>query len=137
MTAPIPFKSSFLQTLQARGYIHQITHPEELDAAASQGIITAYIGYDATAPSLHIGNLITIMMLRRLVRPGVVPQPPAAESLECPLERPAAVVPTEQPAALVPTEQVRLLFGGDFPDTNRVCFPYGAGQEFAVRTENG
>jgi tyrosyl-tRNA synthetase len=67
------FKSGFLQTLQARGYIHQITHPEELDAAAASGIVTAYVGYDATAPSLHVGNLISIMMLRVLQRAGHKP----------------------------------------------------------------
>ncbi|WP_296453021.1 tyrosine--tRNA ligase [Phenylobacterium sp.] len=67
------FKSEFLQVMQSRGYIHQITHPEELDEAASKGVITAYVGYDATAPSLHIGNLITIMMLRRLQQTGHKP----------------------------------------------------------------
>jgi len=69
----VAFKSKFLQVLQARGYIHQITHPEELDAAAASGIVTAYVGYDATAPSLHIGNLISIMMLRRLQQTGHKP----------------------------------------------------------------
>ena len=72
MTAPT-FKSSFLQTLQARGYIHQITHPAELDEAAAGGIVTAYIGFDATAPSLHVGSLIQIMMLRRLQQAGHKP----------------------------------------------------------------
>ena len=67
------FKSAFLQTLQERGYIHQITHPAELDAAASEGVITAYIGFDATAPSLHVGSLIQIMMLRRLQQAGHKP----------------------------------------------------------------
>jgi len=66
------FKSEFLRTMRDRGYIHQITHPEELDEAAT-GVITAYIGYDATAPSLHVGNLITIMMLRRLQQSGHKP----------------------------------------------------------------
>ncbi|HZV84310.1 MAG TPA: tyrosine--tRNA ligase [Brevundimonas sp.] len=64
------FKSSFLQTLQARGYIHQITHPAELDAAGAGGVLTGYIGFDATAPSLHVGSLIQIMMLRRLQQAG-------------------------------------------------------------------
>lgn len=73
MTAPASFKSEFLQTLQARGYIHQITHPDELDAAAAGGIVTAYIGFDATAPSLHVGSLIQIMMLRRLQQAGHKP----------------------------------------------------------------
>ena len=73
MTADPAFKSSFLQTLQARGYIHQITHPAELDAAASAGIVTGYIGFDATAPSLHVGSLIQIMMLRRLQQAGHKP----------------------------------------------------------------
>jgi len=73
MSAPASFKSEFLQTLQARGYIHQITHPDELDAAAADGIVTAYIGFDATAPSLHVGSLIQIMMLRRLQQAGHKP----------------------------------------------------------------
>jgi tyrosyl-tRNA synthetase len=64
------FKSEFLKTLQARGYIHQISHPEELDQAAAGGVVSAYIGFDATAPSLHVGSLIQIMMLRRLQQAG-------------------------------------------------------------------
>jgi tyrosyl-tRNA synthetase len=67
------FKSEFLRTMRDRGYIHQITHAEELDEVASEGVITGYIGYDATAPSLHVGNLITIMMLRRLQQSGHKP----------------------------------------------------------------
>lgn len=66
----LPFKSDFLQTLQARGYIHQITHPGELDAALTSGVVTGYIGFDATAPSLHVGSLIQIMLLRRLQQAG-------------------------------------------------------------------
>jgi tyrosyl-tRNA synthetase len=73
MSAATPFKSEFLKTLQARGYIHQITHPDELDTAAAGGIVTAYIGFDATAPSLHVGSLIQIMMLRRLQQAGHKP----------------------------------------------------------------
>jgi len=69
MTSP-SFRSDFLHTLQSRGYIHQITHPEELDAALNAGIVSAYIGFDATAPSLHVGSLIQIMMLRRLQQAG-------------------------------------------------------------------
>jgi tyrosyl-tRNA synthetase len=67
------FKSDFLRTMQARGYIHQITHSEELDAAAAAGRIVGYTGYDATAPSLHVGHLITIMMMRRLQQAGHKP----------------------------------------------------------------
>ncbi len=67
------FKSDFLRTLQARGYIHQITHPEELDAAAGAGVVPGYIGFDATAASLHVGSLIQIMMLRRLQQAGHKP----------------------------------------------------------------
>ena len=69
MTDPA-FKSDFLKTLQARGYIHQITHPDDLDAACEAGVVTGYIGFDATAPSLHVGSLIQIMMLRRLQQAG-------------------------------------------------------------------
>jgi len=68
-----PFKSELLKTLQARGYIHQITHPAELDAAAAAGPVTAYIGFDATAPSLHVGHLFSIMTLRRLQQSGHKP----------------------------------------------------------------
>jgi len=67
------FKSDFLTTLDRRGYIHQITHPTELDAAAAGGVVTGYIGFDATAPSLHVGSLIQIMMLRRLQQAGGKP----------------------------------------------------------------
>ncbi|WP_309606256.1 tyrosine--tRNA ligase [Phenylobacterium sp.] len=69
MSDPV-FKSEFLQTMQARGFIHQITHPVELDAACAGGPVTGYIGFDATAPSLHVGHLIQIMMLRRLQQAG-------------------------------------------------------------------
>lgn len=73
MTAQAEFKSDLLRTLQARGYIHQITHPEELDAAAAAGRVTGYIGFDATAPSLHVGSLLQIMMLRRMQQAGHKP----------------------------------------------------------------
>ncbi len=72
MTEPA-FQSDFLKTMQARGYIHQITHPAELDAAARTGVVTGYIGFDATAPSLHVGHLIQIMLLRRLQQAGHKP----------------------------------------------------------------
>ena len=72
MTEP-SFKSRFLTTLSERGYIHQITHPPELDAAAAGGVVAGYIGFDATAPSLHVGSLIQIMMLRRLQQAGGKP----------------------------------------------------------------
>lgn len=70
MTQQPAFRSDFLRTMQARGYIHSLSHPEELDRAAEAGMVTGYVGYDATAPSLHIGNLLTIMMLRRLQQAG-------------------------------------------------------------------
>jgi tyrosyl-tRNA synthetase len=64
------YKSDFLQVLAARGFLHQISDADGLDARAAAGPITAYVGYDATAPSLHIGNLLTIMMLRWLQKTG-------------------------------------------------------------------
>ena len=67
------YASAFLRTLDERGFIHQITHAAALDDAASAGPITAYVGYDCTAPSLHIGNLVSIMMLRNLQRMGHKP----------------------------------------------------------------
>jgi tyrosyl-tRNA synthetase len=69
----LEFQSDFLRTLKTRGYIHQITHPAELDAAAKAGIVTGYIGFDATAPSLHVGSLLVIMLLRRLQQAGGKP----------------------------------------------------------------
>jgi len=63
-------KSEFLHVMQARGYIHQITDAEALDAALKAGVVTAYVGYDCTADSLHIGHLISIMMLRWFQRTG-------------------------------------------------------------------
>ena len=64
------YKSDFLRVLSERGFIHQISDAASLDARAAAGPITAYVGYDATAPSLHIGNLLTIMMLRWLQKTG-------------------------------------------------------------------
>ena len=64
------YTSDFLRTLEARGFIHQVTDPAALDAAATNGVVTAYVGYDCTAPSLHIGNLVSIMMLRHLQQTG-------------------------------------------------------------------
>ena len=64
------FKSDFLRVLDERGFIHQISDPEGLDAAAKNGSITAYVGYDATATSLHIGNLISATMLYWLQEAG-------------------------------------------------------------------
>jgi tyrosyl-tRNA synthetase len=63
-------KSDFIRVLQERGYIHQCSDIAALDKAASEGVVTAYIGFDATASSLHIGSLIQIMMLRRLQQTG-------------------------------------------------------------------
>ena len=67
------FRSDFLRTLEQRGYIHQTTEPEVLDALAAKGPIAAYVGYDATGDSLHIGNLVSIMMLRWLQKTGHKP----------------------------------------------------------------
>ncbi|MFG1344742.1 tyrosine--tRNA ligase [Xanthobacter autotrophicus DSM 431] len=69
MTSPT-FRSDFLRTLHERGYIHQCSDLERLDAKAAEGPITAYIGFDATASSLHAGHLLSIMMLRTLQRTG-------------------------------------------------------------------
>jgi tyrosyl-tRNA synthetase len=65
-----PFKADFLRSLSERGYIHQITDAAGLDARANSGVMSAYIGFDATADSLHIGNLVQIMLLRRLQQAG-------------------------------------------------------------------
>ncbi|WP_306050645.1 tyrosine--tRNA ligase [Oceaniradius stylonematis] len=64
------YKSDFLNVLNERGFIHQISDPEGLDAKCMEGPITAYVGYDATATSLHIGNLISVTMLYWLQQTG-------------------------------------------------------------------
>jgi tyrosyl-tRNA synthetase len=64
------YKSDFLNVLASRGFIHQLSDAAGLDACAARGAITAYVGFDATAPSLHIGNLLSIMMLRWLQKTG-------------------------------------------------------------------
>ncbi len=64
------FDSEFLRRLDERGFIHQVTDAAALDAAAGAGTVTAYVGYDCTAPSLHIGNLVSIMMLRHFQQAG-------------------------------------------------------------------
>jgi tyrosyl-tRNA synthetase len=67
------FKSEFLHTLSERGFIHQCSNPEELDALAAKGEVIAYVGYDCTAPSLHIGNFLSVMMLYWLQQSGNKP----------------------------------------------------------------
>jgi tyrosyl-tRNA synthetase len=67
------YQSSLLRTLSTRGYIHQLTDAAGLDNLAQKQIIPAYIGFDATAPSLHIGSLVQIMMLRHLQQTGHKP----------------------------------------------------------------
>jgi tyrosyl-tRNA synthetase len=67
------YRSSLLKLLDERGYIHQLTDAAALDALADKETITAYIGFDATAPSLHVGSLVQIMMLRRLQQAGHKP----------------------------------------------------------------
>ena len=69
----IEFKSELLNLLQQRGYIHQQTDASALDALAAKDIVPGYIGFDATAPSLHVGNLVSIMLLRRLQQAGHKP----------------------------------------------------------------
>ena len=67
------YKSDFLRELGARGYIHQVSDAAGLDALASKSEAIAYIGYDCTAPSLHVGHLLSIMMLHWLQRTGNKP----------------------------------------------------------------
>ncbi len=67
------YKSDFLRELDARGYIHQISDAEGLDRLASQNQVVAYVGYDCTAPSLHVGHLLSIMMLHWLQKTGNKP----------------------------------------------------------------
>ncbi|MEA3003741.1 MAG: tyrosyl-tRNA synthetase [Sphingomonadales bacterium] len=67
------FRSDLLRVLDERGYIHQVTDAEGLDALALEQVVPGYIGFDATASSLHVGSLVQIMMLRRLQQAGHKP----------------------------------------------------------------
>src|ERR1044072_2066721 len=67
------YRSDLLHLLHSRGYIHQLTDGPALDSAASEQVVPGYIGFDATAPSLHVGSLVQIMMLRRLQQTGHKP----------------------------------------------------------------
>jgi tyrosyl-tRNA synthetase len=67
------YKSDLLNLLNERGYIHQLTDGPALDALAQKQVVPGYIGFDATAPSLHVGNLVSIMLLRRLQQAGHKP----------------------------------------------------------------
>jgi tyrosyl-tRNA synthetase len=67
------YTSELLNLLASRGYIHQVTDASALDALAATQIVPGYIGFDATAPSLHVGNLVSIMLLRRLQQAGHKP----------------------------------------------------------------
>jgi tyrosyl-tRNA synthetase len=64
------FTSDFLQVLSSRGFIHQVSEPDALDALARERRITAYIGFDCTAASLHVGSLVQIMLLYWLQQTG-------------------------------------------------------------------
>jgi len=67
------YKSDLLNLLDERGYIHQITDASGLDALAMKQVVPGYIGFDPTAPSLHVGSMVQIMLLRRLQQAGHKP----------------------------------------------------------------
>src|SRR6476660_2134110 len=67
------YKSDFLNVLAERGFIHQVSEPDALDQLARSQAITAYIGFDCTAASLHVGSLLPIMMLHWLQQTGHKP----------------------------------------------------------------
>jgi len=67
------YKSDLLKLLESRGYIHQTTDAEGLDTLATRQVVPGYIGFDATGPSLHVGSLVQIMMLRRMQQAGHKP----------------------------------------------------------------
>lgn len=67
------YQSDLLSTLASRGYIHQLTDATALDALAAKTVVPGYIGFDPTAPSLHVGSLVQIMLLRRLQQTGHKP----------------------------------------------------------------
>ena len=64
------FKSEFLDVLSRRGFIHQVSEPDALDRLAASSRLVAYIGFDCTAPSLHVGSLVQIIMLYWMQQTG-------------------------------------------------------------------
>ncbi len=66
-------RSEFLRDIVARGFMHQCTDIDALDEKATNGTVVAYIGYDCTGPSLHVGHMVSIMMLRRMQQTGHKP----------------------------------------------------------------
>src|SRR5438874_1199324 len=71
--ATLQFQSTFLKTFVSRGQYYDCTNPAALDRRLREGQVTGYIGFDCTAPSLHVGNLVQIMTLRRLQQAGHKP----------------------------------------------------------------
>lgn len=67
------YRSDLLNLLASRGYLHQLTDAQGLDQLACASVVPGYVGFDATAPSLHVGNLVSIMLLRRLQQTGHKP----------------------------------------------------------------
>lgn len=67
------YQSDLLRVMESRGYVHQLTDAAGLDALAARQVVPGYIGFDATAPSLHVGSLVQIMLLRRLQQTGHKP----------------------------------------------------------------
>ncbi|WP_409529638.1 tyrosine--tRNA ligase [Sphingomonas sp.] len=67
------YQSDLLRTLDDRGYVHQMTDAAALDRLAAGGVVPGYIGFDPTAPSLHVGSLVQIMLLRRMQQTGHKP----------------------------------------------------------------
>ena len=67
------YQSELLRVMETRGYVHQMTDAAGLDALAARQVVPGYIGFDATAPSLHVGSLVQIMLLRRLQQTGHKP----------------------------------------------------------------
>lgn len=67
------YKSDLLRLLSSRGYLHQVTDAAGLDALAAKEVVPAYVGFDATASSLHVGNLVSVMLLRRMQQAGHKP----------------------------------------------------------------
>jgi tyrosyl-tRNA synthetase len=69
----VQYRSEFLRSVDARGFVHQVSEPERLDGLLAAKRVTAYIGFDCTGPSLHVGSLVGIMLLRHFQRAGHKP----------------------------------------------------------------
>lgn len=125
------FKSDFLQTLEARGFIHQCSDPDGLDKLFATESVSAYIGFDCTATSLHVGSLVQIMMLRWMQKCGHRP----VVLMGGGTTRVGDPTGKDESRKMLTDEQIELNKAGIFKVFDNFL-TFGAGQSDAVMVDN-